>query len=92
MKLITANRLIDGVVVYRTAAGGWSPLLAEAARYDAAQAPAALAAAALDVLAVVNPYLVALDGADFNRRERVRERIRAEGPSVPYQPDQGESP
>lgn len=89
MKLITANRLIDGAVVYRTAAGGWSVLLAEAARYEVAEAPAALAAAAEDVLAVINPYLVLLEGCEFGRRERVRERIRAEGPSVPYEPAEG---
>lgn len=91
MKLITANRLLDGAVVYRTAAGGWSPVLAEAARFEAAEAPEALAAACTDVLAVINPYLVLLEGDGFGRRERVRERIRAEGPSVPYRQDQGRS-
>ena len=34
MKTVTANRLTDGRVVYRTAAGGWSEDLVEAIRLD----------------------------------------------------------
>lgn len=88
MKIITANRLLDGVVVYRSAAGDWVERFAEAARYQDAAAPAALAEAERDVLAVVKPYLVALDApSEFTKRERVREAIRAAGPTV--RPDLG---
>ena len=83
MKIITANRLLDGAVVYRTAAGGWVEAFAQAQRYADDQAAQALAAAERDVLLVIRPYLVALDGPnEFTKRERVREAIRAAGPTV----------
>jgi len=83
MNIITANRLLDGVVVYRTRQSGWTERFEDAARYEASESPAALAAAEQDVLQVVKPYLVALDGPDvFTKRERMREGIRAAGPTV----------
>jgi hypothetical protein len=87
MKIITANRLLDGAVVYRTAAGGWAERFAEAARFSDEAAPGALADAERDVLHVIRPYLAPVEGSDFGRRERVRETIRAKGPSV--RPDLG---
>lgn len=88
MKLITANRLLDGAVVYRSAEGAWVERLEEAARFAAAEEKAALASAAQDVLAVVKPYVVALEAPNrFAKREQVREAIRAAGPSV--RPDLG---
>lgn len=78
---LTANRLIDGVVLYWKD-GGWVEPFADAERFDNAKAAeAALAAAKAFVAgnAVVNPYLFELrDGQPAKERER----IRADGPSV----------
>lgn len=83
MKIITANRLLDGAVVYRTAAGGWAEAFPQAERFADDQAAQALAEAEKDVLLVIRPYLVALDGPEeFTKRGRVREAIRAAGPTV----------
>jgi len=87
MKIITANRLLDGVVVYRTAENGWAESLAQAVRFEDATAAAALAAAEEDVTLVVKPYLVGLDANGFVKRERVRETVRAAGPTI--RPDLG---
>jgi hypothetical protein len=81
VQLLTANRLIDGRVLYWRG-GGWVEDLAEAEGFaDAAVAEAALSAAK-DFVArnlVVNPYLFEVkDG----RPVKEREIIRAAGPSV----------
>jgi hypothetical protein len=81
--VVTANRLSDGVVIYRTAAGGWSTRLADAAVvHDAASAKALLAAAQSDGTRAVDPYVapVEIDGRDI-RPGNLRERIRVAGPT-----------
>lgn len=87
LQVVTANRLSDGLVLWRTAAGTWSPRLADAQAYDAATFPAALQAAEEDHRAriVVEPYgaAVAREG-DTLRLLTMRERIRAEGPSIVF--------
>ena len=45
MKVITANRLTDGRVIYRTADAQWSPSLAEALPLENDEADNALAIA-----------------------------------------------
>ncbi|NWG44919.1 MAG: DUF2849 domain-containing protein [Alphaproteobacteria bacterium] len=85
-RVLTANRLRDGEVVYRDGAGGWSVTFADAAVFaDPAAAEAALAAAEADVAArkVVAVYLfdVIEDGTGWRPRE-TREVIRARGPTV----------
>jgi hypothetical protein len=80
-QVLTANRLIDGDVVYWRA-GAWVEALAEAEVFaDAPEAEAAVAAASRFVVEnlVVNPYLFELKG---NRPAKEREIIRALGPSV----------
>ncbi len=85
MKVLTANRLADGAVVYLAEGASWVGDLAHAALAATPEAEAALtatAAAAVKARLVVGAYLmpVVLDGA-LPRPVSVRERIRAAGPS-----------
>jgi hypothetical protein len=84
--VITANRLADGVVVYRTPTGGWSTRIAEAA--VARTAPTAselLAAAIAEDAVVVGPYVAPAEVDPDGRigPGNLRERIRIEGPTFP---------
>lgn len=82
MKIVTANRLSDGRVLYLGADGAPVLSLAEAGRFDAADADAALATAAGRPDLFVNPYLVEVDDGRPSGRDRFRETIRATGPTV----------
>src|SRR5690606_6184226 len=64
MKMITANRLTDGRVLYWTAAQGWTPNIDDAAQVDDANADSELALALKDeATEVAGPYLIeAADG------------------------------
>ena len=87
---VTANRLNDGVVVWRTATG-WSEVMAEAAVATTPDtALALLETAKSDYTRAVEPYVahVALDGEGRARPSNLRERIRTEGPTVAL-PGQG---
>jgi Protein of unknown function (DUF2849) len=82
--VITANRLFDGAVVYRTHRGGWTTGLADAAiAHNAEDASLLLAAAAADGLNAVGAY-VAPVRLEANRIApgNLRELIRWRGPSV----------
>ena len=88
MQVVTANRLADGVVVFLAADGAWSEWI-EASRVaaNAAEAAALLARGEEDERArrVVAPYLIEIErGADGRaiRAKRLRERIRAAGPTT----------
>jgi hypothetical protein len=80
---LTANRLIDGRILYWQG-GGWTESFAAADQFDSEPAAAAALAAAGDFVArnvVVNPYLFETrDG----RPVKEREIIRAAGPSVHF--------
>lgn len=91
-KMITANRLGDGLVVFLDPAGGWTreiaaarllpngPELAEAEAYAKAQH---------DARVVVEPYAIDVDcSGEAPVPVRLRERIRAEGPTVDYGHDE----
>lgn len=83
-QVLTANRLDDGAVVYRTA-GRWSPRFDEAQVFEAEAAETALTAAAEDVAnqLIVGPYLFAIEAVEGAIRPiSVRENIRAKGPTV----------
>lgn len=85
-QIVTANRLSDGVVVYLDAGGGWTERLNEARLIEGAEAlEAALAAGkaaeASQVVVEAYPIDVARE-ANGLRALRVREDIRARGPSV----------
>jgi hypothetical protein len=83
--VITANRLADGAVVYRTADGHWSNELAAAAVVTSAPAASELlTAAAADRLRAVDVYVapVRLSAERGVLPGNLRERIRAGGPTV----------
>lgn len=87
LRVVTANRLGDGLVVYLDRDGGWTERIADG-RVAADEAEAgelmAVAARAAAACQVVEPYLIDVaDDAGGPRPLRRRERIRAEGPTVP---------
>lgn len=83
---VTANRLIDGEVVYLTANGTWSDWLKDAVIADGKEACEALLATALpDVAAqkIVEPYLFEVSVEDgVIVPASVREKIRMAGPTI----------
>lgn len=83
--VITANRLGDGAVVYRTADGHWTSQLERASVLtDAPAAAAALAAATAEDIEAVDAYLapIQLDAGGRPHPGNLRERIRLAGPTV----------
>jgi hypothetical protein len=83
--VVTANRLGDGAVVYRTADGHWTTHLGQAA--VATSAPAAselLTAANADDVAAVGPYVAPVHRDDDGRISpaNLREIIRHGGPTI----------
>lgn len=83
MKTVTANDLRTGETVYLTPANGWSVALAEAALLEGPAAGAALARAERAETIVVGPYLMEIERpARPGGRARLREAIRAAGPTV----------
>lgn len=91
-KIITANRLIDGVVVFLGAGNEWIRDAASAAVFgDGAELDAALAFGEEQVAArqILDPYAVDVTIEDGKPvPSRMRERIRAVGPSVAYGEDE----
>lgn len=87
-RVLTANRLHDGIAVWLASDGQWSLSLRDAllARHD--DAVAALEAAgrrALDDNRVVDVNLIEVEETPRGPRPfRLRERIRAEGPTIDY--------
>jgi hypothetical protein len=81
--VITANRVIDGAVVYRTAEGHWTTALAHAAVATTAQdAGKLLAGAAADGLVAVGAYVAPVRIAHGEvQAGNLRELIRALGPT-----------
>ena len=82
--VVTANRLADGVVVYR-GEGGWTTRLDSAAvTTSAAVAQDLLAAARADGLHAVDAYVAPVQmGEDGRVRPgNLRERIRSGGPTI----------
>lgn len=86
-KMLTANRLHDGEVVYWTADGEWRESLTDALLIegpDQEQEAHAAGRNAEDALHVVGAYLVVIDQAPAGaiRPKSMREHIRAAGPTV----------
>ena len=83
--VITANRLGDGAVVYRSADGTWTTELDAASVVTTAPAATELLTAALaDKLKAVDAYVAPVE-IKPDRRVRpgnLRERIRCNGPTV----------
>lgn len=82
MKLLTANRLSDGLTIWY-AAEGWVEDAAHAARLDDDAAEALRAVWAKRETEVVGVYLIPLTEAGAPvQREHVREFVRANGPTI----------
>jgi hypothetical protein len=87
-KAITANRLDDGRVVFLDDMGGWVPTLVEAQLLPDGpelEKASAYAKTQHDARIVVEPYpidIIIVDGLPVPAR--IRERIRAQGPTVRY--------
>jgi hypothetical protein len=83
--VVTANRVADGVVVYRRADGSWSTELADAAvTADAAVARKFISDATADDLRAVGPYIAPVKLAPDGkvRPGNLREQIRVAGPTI----------
>lgn len=89
-KVITANTLAAGIVVFQASDGSWVHDIDKAATYeDAAAAEDALTAALRDVAAaiIVDPF-VTNKGATVDGRAQMtlRDSIRAYGPTIRFLP------
>ena len=82
--VVTANRLTDGAVIYRTTNGQWTTELPGAAVVTTSDAAMALLAAArAEGVRVVDAYVAPVALADGKPRPgNLRERIRAAGPTI----------
>lgn len=83
MKIVTANRLADGAVVYLGDDDRWIVAQSAAAKFADDDAKSVLAAALSRVTEIADAYLVDVDedGA-LTGRETLRESIRRKGPTV----------
>jgi hypothetical protein len=83
--VITANRLGDGAVIYRTADGRWATGLEQAAVITTAPAATELLAAAVaDDIGAVGAYVAPVNISPNGgvRPGNLRERIRQAGPTI----------
>ena len=86
LRIYTANRLSDGIVVFLDAAGGWTVTVSQSRLIATSEDEAAateVAEKASDDAVVADPYLIDVtdDGGEI-RPVRYRERIRSYGPPV----------
>ena len=82
LQVASANRLIDGLVVYLDDAGQWTPRLDRAAlARDKSESAILLERARAEAFTVVDPFLVAVTESDDGTIEplSLREKIRAAG-------------
>lgn len=78
---VTANRVRDGLAIYRTPTGHWSRNIDEAGFVK--DAGDMLAAAKADLLTAISPYVIDVKVKDHRVRPiGLREEIRAFGPTV----------
>lgn len=89
MEILTANELISGATVYLDSEGNWQPeidqarlfgphdLAARDAVIERSKQTGRLISLEVEVVEVVDGHVVA---------QRLRERIRAAGPTAPYGP------
>ncbi len=83
--VVTANRLGDGAVIYRTVHGSWATELDQAAVVTTAPAATELLAAAVaDDLSAVGAYVapVRFDAGGRPEPANLRELIRRMGPTI----------
>ena len=82
MKIVTANRLSDGRVIYAGVDNQPVERLDQDSTLDDAAAEIVLAEVAARPDVFVNPYLVEVQDRAPSGRDRLKERIRAAGPTV----------
>jgi hypothetical protein len=83
--MVTANRTWDGVVIYRTAAKGWSTDLADAAIVRTADdARTLLSEATADDVGAIGAYIAPVELKDSGKIApgNLREQIRSEGITI----------
>ena len=81
--VVTANRLGDGAVIYRTVDGRWTTRLQEAAIVTTAPAATQLLAAAVADVGAVGPYVAPVRLKDGGVEPgNLRETIRHTGPTI----------
>ena len=83
--MVTANRTWDGVVIYRTAAKGWTTELSEAAIVRTAdEARLLLAESTADDVGAIGPYIAPVEIKDAGaiKPGNLREHIRSEGVTI----------
>ena len=84
-KIVTANRLADGVVIYRASGGLWTEDITAAEIVEGEAALGARTAAQADESEGVGPYLMDVETEEGLRpagRARLREEIREAGPTI----------
>ena len=82
LQVASANRLVDGLVVYLDDAGQWTPRLDRAAlARDKSESAILLERARAETFSVVDPFLVAVTEDDDGVLEplSLREKIRVSG-------------
>jgi hypothetical protein len=80
--VVTANRTWDGVVIYRTAAEGWSVDLSDAAIVRTSdEARALLAESVADDVGAIGAYVAPVEVSESGKVQpgNLREHIRSEG-------------
>lgn len=83
MKIITANRLVDGAVVYLDDADEWVAEQQDAALFENDDAPAVLAAVSERITEITDAYLADVDeNGALAGRSSLRETIRRQGPTI----------
>jgi hypothetical protein len=96
LKIISANRLGDGIVVYLVAESTWTSDIDQAKRFTSeADIAAGLTLAKTDEKRnlVVDPFAVDVEvEAKGLEALTLRNAIRAKGPTVDYRPRQDQSP
>jgi hypothetical protein len=83
--MVTANRTWDGVVIYRTAAKGWTTELSEAAIVRTAdEARLLLAESTADDVGAIGPYIAPVEIKDAGaiKPGNLREHIRSKGVTI----------
>ena len=83
--IVTANRTIDGAVIYRTAANGWSTSLSDAAIVRTAEeARALLTESVADDIGAVGAYIAPVEVKDSGKIKpgNLREHIRLQGVTI----------
>jgi hypothetical protein len=83
--MVTANRTWDGVVIYRTAAKGWSTELSDAAIVRTSdEARALLAESVADDVGAIGAYIAPVEVKDGGKigPGNLREQIRSEGLTI----------